>query len=127
MGKPEYLPSTRNTLPDRKIFYGYTKLAIEQLLGWYDTLKGFRSASLRYFNAAGYDPSGKSPDSTIAREPRSRHHGGGVWDAGLAQGFRNRLPDPGRYGIRDYVHVTDLASAHVKALDYITRTTRVSR
>ncbi len=121
-GEPEYLPVDEKHPTRPENFYGYTKLAIEQLLGWYDTLKGFRSASLRYFNAAGYDPSGKitgleqSPANLV---PVIMEVASGMRDS--LKVFGTDYPTPDGTGIRDYVHVTDLASAHVKALDYITR------
>ncbi|MDR0597913.1 MAG: NAD-dependent epimerase/dehydratase family protein, partial [Treponema sp.] len=58
-GRPEYLPIDEKHPANPESYYGYTKLEIERLLGWYDRLRGIRFASLRYFNAAGYDVRGR--------------------------------------------------------------------
>jgi len=58
-GEPKYLPMDEEHPTEPLNFYGYTKLEIENLLGWYSKLKGMRFASLRYFNAAGYDIDGE--------------------------------------------------------------------
>ena len=58
-GEPKYLPLDEAHPTKPLNFYGYTKLEIENLLGWYSKLKGMRFASLRYFNAAGYDINGE--------------------------------------------------------------------
>ena len=54
-GEPQYLPLDESHPTSPVNFYGHTKLAIENLLRWYNQLKGLRFSSLRYFNAAGYD------------------------------------------------------------------------
>jgi UDP-glucose 4-epimerase len=58
-GEPVKLPIDEQHQKAPENFYGYTKLEIENMLDWYDRLKGLRSAALRYFNAAGYDPGGR--------------------------------------------------------------------
>jgi len=73
-GEPQYQPVDEQHPTEPANFYGYTKLAIEQLLGWYFRLRGLSSVSLRYFNAAGYDPAGRG-------QPASGNHGGGCWSA----------------------------------------------
>jgi UDP-glucose 4-epimerase len=120
-GEPEYLPIDEKhpTVPEN--YYGFTKLYIEQTMQWYDQLYHTRSASLRYFNAAGYDPEGEvqgleqNPANLlpvimeVARGDRQE-----------LQIFGDDYPTPDGTGVRDYVHVTDLANAHVAALHYIT-------
>jgi UDP-glucose-4-epimerase GalE len=116
-GTPETTP-IHEDLPKRPInAYGETKLAIEHALPHYDRAYGLRSIALRYFNAAGADPDGElgedhSPEIHVI--PR------GI-DAALGRGtfrvFGNDYPTPDGTCLRDYVHVTDLASAHVLALD----------
>jgi UDP-glucose 4-epimerase len=97
--------------------YGETKLAIEHALPHYDKGYGLRSIALRYFNAAGADPDGElGEDHTpeIHVIPRAI-------DAALGRGsfciFGDDYPTPDGTCLRDYVHVTDLASAHVLALE----------
>lgn len=119
-GEPQYLPIDENHPKNPENYYGYTKLSIEQFMGWYDKLKGLKFAALRYFNAAGYDPEGviygleQNPANLLPVIME------------VACGMREKMKIFGndydtRDGtcIRDYVHVTDLAIAHVKALDYI--------
>lgn len=119
-GEPEYIPidEAHPTAPEN--YYGFTKLQIEHTMRWYDQLYHTRSASLRYFNAAGYDPEGEvygleqNPANLlpvimeVARGDREE-----------LQIFGNDYPTPDGTGVRDYVHVTDLATAHVAALHHI--------
>ena len=121
-GEPQYLPIDENHPKNPENYYGYTKLSIEPFMGWYDKLKGLKFAALRYFNAAGYDPEGviygleQNPANLLPVIME------------VACGMREKMKIFGndydtRDGtcIRDYVHVTDLAIAHVKALDYIVK------
>ena len=121
-GAPEYLPMDEEHPKNPENYYGFTKLEIERFMGWYDKLKGLRFAALRYFNAAGYDPEGQirgleqNPANLLPRIME------------VAAGLKPEIKVFGtdydtRDGtcIRDYVHVTDLARAHVMALDYITK------
>jgi UDP-glucose 4-epimerase len=116
-GDPEYLPMDEKHPTRPANYYGYTKLAIEGYLDWYQRLKGIRFAALRYFNAAGYDLDGEirgleqNPNNLLPV----------IMEA--AMGWRQELQVFGsdyatRDGscIRDYVHVDDLAAAHVSAL-----------
>ena len=119
-GEPEYLPIDEQHPAVPENFYGFTKLEIERLMQWYDKLKGIRYASLRYFNAAGYDPEGRV--SGLEQNPANLIPV--IMETAL--GLRKELPVFGddyntRDGtcVRDYVHVTDLAAAHSAALDYI--------
>lgn len=122
-GAPKYLPIDENHPTSPENYYGFTKLEIERVLAWYDTLKGIRFAALRYFNAAGYDPQGRL--WSLERNPANLLPV--VME--VASGMRSQLQVFGddyatRDGtcIRDYVHVSDLASAHVAALESIERT-----
>jgi UDP-glucose 4-epimerase len=101
-------------------YYGYTKLAIEGFLEWYGRLKGLKYGCLRYFNAAGYDPEGE----ICGLEQKPANLLPVVMET--AMGWRSKLQIFGndyatRDGtcIRDYIHVTDLAAAHVAALEYL--------
>ena len=121
-GEPQYLPIDENHPKNPENYYGFTKLKIEEFMGWYDKLKNLKFAALRYFNAAGYDPEGviygleRNPANLLPVMME------------VACGKRGKLKVFGsdydtRDGtcIRDYIHGTDLASAHVLALEYIAK------
>lgn len=119
-GEPRYLPIDEKHPTDPINFYGFTKLEIERLLGWFDRLTKLRFASLRYFNAAGYDPDGRVRG--LEQDPANLL----PVLMEVATGKRGELKLFGddyetRDGtcIRDYVHVTDLADAHLLALQRI--------
>lgn len=121
-GSPEYLPMDEKHPQNPENYYGFTKLEIERIMTWYDQLKGLRFAALRYFNAAGYDPEGE----IIGLEQNPANLLPRIME--VAMGMKPGLKVFGddydtRDGtcIRDYVHVTDLARAHVMALEYITK------
>ena len=119
-GEPEYLPIDEKHPTKPENFYGYTKLEIESLLYWYDKLKGLRSASLRYFNAAGYDINGRikgleqNPANLL---PIIMEAACGIRQELCIFGDDYNTPDG--TCIRDYIHVNDLATGHAAALDYI--------
>ncbi len=99
--------------------YGETKLAIERALPHYERAYGVRFASMRYFNAAGADPDGEigedhSPEIHLIPRAIDAARGGAV-----LQVFGDDYPTPDGTCLRDYVHVTDLADAHVRALEAI--------
>ncbi|MDR0474785.1 MAG: UDP-glucose 4-epimerase GalE [Treponema sp.] len=121
-GEPEYLPIDENHPAKPENYYGFTKLEIERLLSWYDKLKGIRFASLRYFNAAGYDIKGR----ITGLEQNPLNLVPVIMEA--AVGMRAELQiygedydTPDGTCIRDYIHVSDLASGHAAALDYISK------
>ncbi len=119
-GEPQYLPIDENHPTNPENYYGYTKLCIERNLAWYSKLKGLRYAALRYFNAAGYDVDGKMLG--LERNPANLIPIVMECAAGMRPRvsiFGNDYDTPDGTGVRDYVHVTDLAIGHVKAADYI--------
>lgn len=116
-GDPVYQPMDEKHPTNPANYYGYTKLAIEGFLDWYGRLKGLRYAALRYFNAAGYDLDGE----ICGLEQNPNNLLPVIMEA--AMGWRKQLMVFGddyetRDGtcIRDYIHVEDLASAHVSAM-----------
>jgi UDP-glucose 4-epimerase len=118
-GEPQYLPIDENHPTEPANFYGFTKLEIERILKWYHTLRQIRSVSLRYFNAAGYDPDGRIP----GREKNPANLLPVIME--VAAGIRSKLQVFGSdYDtfdgtcVRDYIHVSDLADAHLAALEY---------
>jgi UDP-glucose 4-epimerase len=121
-GEPEYLPIDEKHPTRPANFYGFTKLEIERLLAWYDSLKNLRYAALRYFNAAGYDPKGRVRG--LERNPANLIPVIMETAANMREKlsiFGDDYPTEDGTGVRDYIHVTDLAIAHVQALDYISK------
>jgi UDP-glucose 4-epimerase len=119
-GSPRYLPIDEEHPKDPENYYGFTKLEIERILEWYERLKGLRFAAVRYFNAAGFDVQGRI--CGLERNPANLLPI--VMEAAL--GIRPKISVfgddyPTRDGtcIRDYVHVSDLAAAHVAAFEYV--------
>ena len=116
-GVPEALPIRETTAKAPLNPYGDTKLAIERALHWYAAASRMRYMALRYFNAAGADPLCEIGE---AHEPET-HLIPLVLRAALGTGdpvqiFGTDYPTPDGTAIRDYVHVSDLADAHVRAL-----------
>jgi len=117
-GEPEKMPISETTPQWPKNPYGWSKLMMERLLDSYDYAYGLKFVALRYFNAAG------------ATRHRGEHHEPeshlvpNVLAAALGEKpevsvFGNNYPTPDGTPIRDYVHVADLAEAHICALDYL--------
>lgn len=108
------------THPQRPInSYGETKLAIERALPHFARASGLKWVSLRYFNAAGADPDGEmGEDHSPEIHLMPRAIDAAVGGPGL-QVFGEDYPTPDGTCLRDYVHVSDLADAHVKALQAI--------
>jgi len=119
-GTPQYLPIDEDHPKEPENFYGFTKLEIERLLDWYDRLKGTRYAAIRYFNAAGYDVRGRIKGLELNPEnllPIVMETAAGIRPA--LSIFGDDYPTRDGSCIRDYVHVSDLAEAHVTAFEYI--------
>ena len=119
-GNPVSLPIAENQAAAPINPYAKTKLMIEQILADYETAYNFKSVALRYFNAAGDSPDGDIGESH-SPEPhllpliletalQKRKHIGIYGDD---------YPTPDGTCIRDYIHVDDLADAHVRALEYL--------
>ncbi|MFL6612087.1 MAG: UDP-glucose 4-epimerase GalE [Pseudomonas sp.] len=121
-GLPEALP-IGEAHPQRPVNpYGESKLFVERALGWYEKPHRLRSVALRYFNAAGADPDGEIGEE---HEPETHLVPLAIQAAlGLRAGvqiFGTDYPTADGTAVRDYVHVADLAAAHVAALDYLVR------
>ena len=119
-GVPENLPIRETTAKAPLNPYGETKLAIERALHWYAAAYGMRYAALRYFNAAGADPDGEIGED---HEPET-HLIPLVLRAALGRGepveiYGTDYPTPDGTAIRDYIHVSDLAEAHLRALGHL--------
>jgi UDP-arabinose 4-epimerase len=119
-GVPQKVPMTED-LPQNPINpYGMSKLFVEKVLDDYDVAHGIKSVKLRYFNAAGADPDGQVGER---HEPET-HLIPLCIEGVLNDSFTltiNGTDFDTRDGtcVRDYIHVMDLASAHLKALDYL--------
>ena len=116
-GMPKYLPVDENHEKNPINFYGYTKSLIEDLMGWYSKLKSINYIALRYFNAVGYDALGrikgkeKNPQNLL---PIIMEAATGKRDG--FQIFGNDYKTKDGTCERDYIHVSDLATAHEKAV-----------
>jgi UDP-glucose-4-epimerase GalE len=116
-GVPETMPMTEQ-LPQRPINpYGWTKLMIEQVLRDFEHAHGIKHMALRYFNAAGADPDGEIGED---HDPETHLIPltvlAGLGRRGPIKIFGQDYPTPDGTAIRDYIHVTDLADAHVLGL-----------
>jgi UDP-glucose 4-epimerase len=100
--------------------YGLSKLMSEWMLRDLAAASSLRYVALRYFNVAGSDPGGRlghtAPQATLLVKVACQHAAG--VRPGL-QVFGTDYPTPDGTGVRDYIHVEDLASAHLRALDYL--------
>ncbi len=121
-GLPEVMPIVE-TSPQVPINpYGQTKLIIERALADFGRAYGIRSTPLRYFNAAGADPDGElgeEHDPETHAIPLAITAALGTGPQFTIMGTDYDTPDG--TAIRDYIHVSDLATAHVAALDYLAR------
>jgi UDP-glucose-4-epimerase GalE len=119
-GMPDRVP-IKETMPQRPVnSYGETKLTIERALHWYGSAYGLRSVALRYFNAAGCDPDGEigeehSPETHLIPLTLRAALGSGPPISIFGTDYKTSDGT----AIRDYIHVRDLASAHVRALQYL--------
>ncbi len=119
-GSPRYMPVDESHPTDPENYYGFTKLAIEKFLAWYDKIRGIKFAALRYFNAAGYDVRGritgleKNPANLI---PVVMEALTGMRKEVLV--FGNDYATSDGTGVRDYIHVNDLARAHRMAFEHL--------
>lgn len=117
-GIPQRMPITED-MPQNPISpYGLSKLTFEKILDAYDIAYGLKSISLRYFNAAG-----AMPDGSIGEWHEPETHViplmlQSIFDGGFNV-FGDDYPTPDGSCVRDYIHVCDLAVAHVKALQYL--------
>lgn len=123
-GDPEEIPITEEAPVRPKSPYGESKAFLEKALAWYDHAYGLKSVSLRYFNAAGADPG-----STIGEDHEPETHLIPLVLRAIATHtpltvYGDDYPTPDGTAIRDYVHVTDLAEAHVRALDFLRNNNR---
>jgi UDP-glucose 4-epimerase len=121
-GTPETLPVSESALLHPENPYGESKRIVESMLKWFDATRGLRSVVLRYFNAAG-----AALDGENGEDPRYVQNlipivmKVATGRAPALRVFGTDYPTPDGTGIRDYIHVLDLAEAHARALDFLTR------
>jgi UDP-glucose 4-epimerase len=119
-GTPSKLPVIETSPLQPESPYGESKLMVEQMLRWYDGAFGLRSVVLRYFNAAG-----AMPDGSNGEDPRQVQNlvplvmKAATGRAPAIKIFGTDYPTPDGTAIRDYIHVLDLADAHLAALDFL--------
>ena len=116
-GIPQYLPLDEKHSLNPLNFYGFTKAEIERIMDWYSHLKDFHFIALRYFNAVGYAADGsirgkeKNPQNLL---PIVMVVATGERD--IIHVFGNDYDTPDGTCVRDYIHVEDLARAHIAAI-----------
>jgi UDP-glucose 4-epimerase len=122
-GEPESIPIQEDARLAPTNPYGQSKLLVEQMLTWLNRIHGFQYASLRYFNVAGAAEGPEGPESIVRGESHQpeTHLIPLVLDVALGQRASIRIfgedyPTPDGTCIRDYIHVSDLADAHLLAL-----------
>lgn len=120
-GNPERIPITED-MPFAPVSpYGESKVMVEKILGWMDQFRSIRSIALRYFNACGAEP-----DSGLGEEHEPETHLIPLLFRAIESGkpvtiFGKDYETPDGTCIRDYIHVSDLAEAHILALDHLLR------
>lgn len=123
-GEPEAQPIEESAPNNPTNPYGETKLAFEHALKWFDHAYGLRYASLRYFNAAGatencgedHDPETHIIPIALQAAAGKRSH---------VEIFGENYPTPDGTCVRDYIHVIDLARAHIQALEALSEGSRI--
>ena len=119
-GSPEQVPITEQAPVRPENVYAETKAMMERIIEWYGVTSGLTWASLRYFNAAG-----ASADSVIGEDWSSTTNlvplvmRAALTDAGPVDVFGTDFDTPDGSGVRDYIHVEDLAEAHLSALRHL--------
>ncbi len=119
-GEPLYVPIDEDHPKHPTSPYGQTKLAVEHILDEFDTAYGLRSVALRYFNAAGADPDGQ-----IGEDHHPEEHlipvamEAAMGKRPMLKVFGTDYDTPDGTCVRDYIHVCDLADAHLLALRHL--------
>ena len=119
-GTPADVPVTEQAPIQPESVYAETKATVERILRWYGPTRGLRAVSLRYFNAAGASLDGRIGEdwaqsrNLVPLAMKAMLLGETVLDV-----FGDDYDTPDGTCVRDYIHVDDLADAHVKSLDYL--------
>ena len=121
-GEPKRVPIREDDGTNPTNTYGETKLTMEKMMKWVSRANGVRYVSLRYFNAAG-----ALPDGSIGEDHRTETHliplilQVPLGKRAAVTIYGDDYPTPDGTCLRDYIHVVDLADAHMRALDYLRR------
>lgn len=118
-GTPEKVPVREEESKKPESVYGESKLAYEKVLYWYDKIYGIKNVCLRYFNACG-----ATEDGLVGEQHNPETH---IIPIAIKAAMENKpfplfgtdYPTPDGTCIRDYIHVQDLATAHILALEYV--------
>ena len=121
-GNPQHTPMAEDHPQEPVNPYGVSKLMVEHLLECYGAAYGMTWTALRYFNASGADPEGElgevhNPESHLIPRAIASAYG----DLAELQVFGSDYETPDGTAVRDYIHVMDLASAHVRALERLSQ------
>jgi UDP-glucose 4-epimerase len=119
-GEPEEVPIREGARKAPASPYGESKLAAERMIEWFNACHGIANVRLRYFNAAGADPHGRAGETHVPEThliPLVLEVAAGKRAA--IRLFGEDYPTPDGTCVRDFVHVSDLASAHVSALEVL--------
>ena len=121
-GNPEYIPIDENHPKNPINPYGKSKLMVEEILKDFESAYGLKYVSFRYFNAAGHDPDGElserhDPETHLL--PIIMQVANGEREA--VSIFGNDYETTDGTCVRDYIHVNDLADAHLKGLGYLNK------
>jgi UDP-glucose 4-epimerase len=115
-GMPERMPITESESCAPVNAYGESKVMVEKLLEWFDKIHGMRSVCLRYFNASGADPKGRAGEDHAPETHLIPLLFRAVRTGKPVTLFGDDYATPDGTCIRDYIHVTDLAQAHIAAV-----------
>jgi UDP-glucose 4-epimerase len=121
-GTPKVLPVSEKEEKKPENVYGESKLMFEKILDWYDTIYGIKHINLRYFNAAG-----AAPDGSLGENHNPETH---IIPTAIKSAMDNKpfnlfgddYPTKDGTCIRDYIHVQDLAEAHIQAINKLAET-----
>jgi UDP-glucose-4-epimerase GalE len=118
-GMPAVVPVREDSPYAPVNVYGESKVMVEKILGWFDLIHDLKSVCLRYFNASGADPAGRRGE-----EHRPETHlipllFQAVKSSNPVTIFGDDYSTPDGTCIRDYIHVADLAAAHIAALEHL--------
>jgi len=116
-GMPEHVPIPESEPRAPVNAYGETKVMVERLLEWFDQIHGMRSVCLRYFNASGADPNGRAGEDHEPETHLIPLMFRAIQTAKPITLFGDDYATPDGTCIRDYIHVTDLAQAHIAAVE----------
>jgi UDP-glucose 4-epimerase len=122
-GNPKRLPVTEDEAFGPESVYGESKLMVETMLKWFSKTRNLQYSALRYFNASGASlDNAIGEDWTVTSNLIPLVMKAAVGKSPSVKIFGTDYPTPDGTAIRDYIHVVDLAVAHVKALEYVVRT-----